>query len=32
MDYFVGIFDVKIGLKDQSCHYLKLNDMLGGND
>ena len=31
MDYFVGIFDAKIGLEDQGYHCLKLNDMLGGN-
>ena len=31
MDCFMGISDAKIGLEDQGCHYLKLNDMLGGN-
>ena len=31
MDYFVSIFNAKIGLRDQGCHCLKLNDMLGGN-
>ena len=26
MNCFVGISDAKIGLEDQGCHCLKLND------
>ena len=30
MDYFVGIVHVTLGLEDQGCCFLVLNNMLGG--
>ena len=31
MDYFVGIVYVTLGLEDQGCCCLVLNNMLGGS-
>ena len=31
MDYFVGISYALVGLEDQSCYCLSLNNMLGSN-
>ena len=31
VDCFVGISYAPVGLEDQSCHCLSLNNMLGGN-